>query len=269
VTNAIVSFYEGHYLTGTQIGVNQTINLSIGESITLQQNWTAKKGSYDMYVVLDPPVDTNGTIAESNEANNFANSTIQVQMWTIFVGNVTGRLVLQTSQNQSILSWNVANTTTSLIYVTDTDSNVDFNSLTSLSRNTTGSYMGNDFTELDSLLSSSTYPDSVNNTFTSGGSPVVTRTFTVFGNNIDEVPVVNSTNSTTFMTGIFWDSSDDSNNNFQYDNTSKEDIVFVTLVNQSRQGMYGTYDYEIRVPASLKDYGGPDSTTVKFYAEIK
>jgi hypothetical protein len=268
-TDAIVSFYEGNYTTGTQIGDNHTITLGPGQSTTVQQNWTAKKGTYDMYVVLDPPIDSNGTITESDESNNFAYKNIQVQMWTIFVGNVTGRLVLQTAQNESIISWDVTDTTTSLIYVADTDSDVDFNSLAAFSRNTTGSYMADDFTELDSAIGASDYPDSVNLTFTSGGSPITTTTFNVFGNQITDVPIVNSTNSTTFVTGIFWDTSDDSNSNNQYDNTSKEDILFVTMVNQSKQGMYGTYDYEIRVPASLKDYGGPDYATVKFYAEIK
>ena len=83
------------------------------------------------------------------------------------------------------------------------------------------------------------------------------------------MPTAESTNSTTFVTGILWDSSDDTNNNYQFDNTSKEDIVFVTRVNQSKTGMYGTYDYELRVPANLKNYKGPDTQTVVFYTEIK
>jgi CARDB len=267
--NAVVRFYEGHYSTGAQIGGDHTISLNAGESTAVQQNWTSKVGSYDIYAVVDPPVDTNGSIAEGNESNNYAYNTISTSMWTIFVGNVTGYLALETSDNKTLLKWDVADTTNSNIYVTDTDSSPSFNSLLAFSRNTSGSYMGDDFTELDSALNTTAYPDSINSTYTNGGSPVATRIFTIFGRALNDVPIVNSTGISTFVTGILWDSSDDSNNNRQYDNTSKEDVVFVTVVNQSMAGTYGTYDYEIRVPARLDNYQGPDYQTVTLYSEIK
>jgi hypothetical protein len=268
-TNAVVRFYEGHYSTGTQIGSDQTVNISSASSTVVQQDWTAKVGEYDIYVVVDPPVDTNGSIEESDETNNYAYSTITVSLWTTFVGNVTGTLALLTETNYTLLLWNVTDTTSSLIYVTDTDSNPSFSSLVAFGRNTTGSYMTDDFIELDNELNSTSYPDSINLSFTSGGNPVAQQTFTVFGNPITNVPVVNSTNSSTFVTGMLWDSSDDSNSNNQFDNTSDEDVVFVTMANQTQPGRYGTYDYEIKVPASLKDFKGPNTQTVTFYAEIK
>jgi hypothetical protein len=268
-TDAVVRFYEGHYSTGPQIGSDHTITLNAGDSTTVQENWTAKIGEYDIYVVVDPPVDTNGSIAESNETNNYAYQTIDVSMWTIFVGNVTGWLALQTAQNQTVMKWNVSDTTDSLVYATDTDSNPDFSSLKAFSRNTTGSYMADDFTEFDNAVNSSSYPDSLNLTFTSGGNPIATGTFSVFGTTINNVPLINSTNSSTFVTGILWDGSDDSNSNNQFDNTSKEDVIFVTRVNQSKQGMYGFYDYELKVASRLKNYKTPDVLTVTFYTEIK
>ncbi len=268
-TDAVVRFYEGHYSTGTQIGSDHTVSISAGDSTTVQESWTAKIGEYDIYVVLDPPVDTNGSIAEGNESNNFAYSTDGVSMWTIFVGNVSGALALQTAQNQTLLRWNVTDTTNSLVYVTDTDSSPDFNSFTALSRDTTGSYIADDFIELDNAINTSVFYDSINSTFTSGGNPITTETFTVFGVAIDDVPIVNTTNTSSFVTGILWDSSDDSNNNNQFDSTSEEDIIFVTRVNKTKQGQYGVYDYEIRLPARLKDYKAPDVQTVTFYAEIK
>lgn len=268
-TNAIVRFYEGHYSTGTQIGTDHIMNISAGDSTIVQQSWTAKIGAYDLYVVLDPPVDTNGSISESNESNNHAYQTIDVSLWSVFVGNVTGWLALQTEQNQTILKWNVTDTTDSIVYVTDTDSNPDFSSLQALGRNTSGAYMADDFTELDNALNTTHYPDSINLTYTSGGNPIETQSFSVFGTALTDVPIINSTNNSNFVSGILWDSSDDSNNNGQFDNTSKEDVVFVTRVNQSKQGMYGTYDYEIRVPARLRNYKTPNVLTVTFYTEIK
>ncbi|MBN1543975.1 hypothetical protein JW898_00770 [Candidatus Woesearchaeota archaeon] len=268
-TGVVVRFYKGHYLTGTQIGSDQTFDLSAGSSTTVMQNWTTSIGDHDIYVVVDPPVDTNGSIAEGNESNNYAYRTVNIPMWTYFVGNVTGTLALQTADNRSVLKWSVTDTTDSLLYVADTDSNPEFNSLVALSRNTTGGYTSDDFTEFDTSINTTAYADSVNLTFTASGNPAGTETFTVFGHAIYDVPIAESTNSSTFVTGILWDSSDDTNNNHQFDSTAKEDIVFVTRVNQSKAGMYGTYDYEIRVPARLKNYKGPDSLTVTFYTEIK
>ncbi|MBW2964494.1 DNRLRE domain-containing protein [Candidatus Woesearchaeota archaeon] len=269
VTDAVVRFYEGDYLLGQQIGTDHMISLDPGASTSVDQEWTAKVGDYDIHVVIDPPLDTNGSIDEGDESNNDAYNSISISMWTVFIGNVTGSLALETSDSQAIIKWNVTDTTGSIIYIVDTDSNPDFNSLVAFSRNTTGAYMADDFTELDSAINTTSYPDSVNLTFTSSGSPLSTQTFNVFGRAIDYVPTVSSTNTSIFITGILWDSSDDSNGNHQFDNTSLEDVVFVTKVNASRQGMYGTYDYEIRVPARLKDFKQPDVQTVTFYTEIK
>ncbi|MBW2968227.1 hypothetical protein KY362_07110 [Candidatus Woesearchaeota archaeon] len=267
-TNAVVRFYEGHYSTGVQIGSDHTINLSAGASTTLQETWTSKIGQTDIYVVVDPDVDVGGVIEESDESDNYNYSTVDTAMWTIFTGNVTGQLVLDTSENFTVMKWNVTDTTDSIIYVTDTDSIPSFDSLFALSRNTLGTYMSNDFTELDSLLNTTGFDDSINLSYTRAGSPIETQDFAIFGNTVSNVPVVNSTNSSTFVTGILWDSSDDESDN-QFDDTAKEDVIFISRVNVSQQGLYGVYDYEIRVPSRLKRYKGADFNTVTFYTEIK
>jgi len=266
-SNVVVRFYENNY-TGTQIGSDHTIDLNPGAYTTVQENWTARIGNFSIYAVVDPPIATNGSIAESDESNNYAYKDILINMWTIYIGNVTGKITLGSSTTL-LISWSVTNITSSLVYVTDTDSSIDFNSLTALTRDTSGNYASNDVTELDSILNTTAYPDSLNSTFMSGANPKKTETFRIFGNTIANVPVINSTNSTTFETGMLWDASDDSNHNNQFDSTAQEDIVFVARVNQSKQGMYGKYDYEIRIPSRLKNYKGPDSRTVTFYSEIR
>ncbi len=268
-TDFVVRFYEEHYSIGTQLGTDQIVTLSPGSSTTLEQNWTSKIGDYDLYVVIDPNVDTNGSIDESDETNNYAYRSLSISMWTIFVGNVTGKFALQTETEDTLLLWNVVDTTDSIIYVVDTGSDPDFASLVALSRNTTGAYMGDDFTELDNALNTTMFNDSINLSFTSEGSPINTGEFSVFGSDKTNVPIIDSTNSSTFITGILWDSDDDTNSNGQFDNVSKEDIVFTTLVNMTKQGRYGVYDYEIRVPARLRNYKTPDVETVTFYTEIK
>jgi len=81
------------------------------------------------------------------------------------------------------------------------------------------------------------------------------------------VPVVNSTNTSSFKTGILWDLADDNSGNLQFDTTDAEDLVFVTNINVSTQGKYGVYDYEIRIPAELRSYKGFEDKVV-FYTEI-
>ena len=70
-------------------------------------------------------------------------------------------------------------------------------------------------------------------------------------------------NTVSFRTGILWDMAD---GGVAYNGT--QDIAFMTIMNQSHTGQYGTYDYEIRIPATLRDYiaGGG---TVTFYTEIR
>ncbi len=267
-TSIVVRFYDGNYTTGTQIGTDWSVDISAGAMTSVTQNWTTSIGTHDITVVVDPPIISNGSIWESDETNNYAHKELDIPMWTYFVGNVTGTLALQTEHNETILKWNVTDTTNSLIYVTDTDSNPDFASLRAFGRNIDGVYMSDDFTELDAAIGTTGYPDSVNITYTSAGNPKSTESFTVFGIEVTDVPSADSTDSTPFTTGILWDSSDDEGNN-QFDNTTKEDIVFITRANQTQVGMYGTYDYEIRVPARLKNLKGPDTQTVTFYAEIK
>ncbi|HII71544.1 TPA: DNRLRE domain-containing protein [Candidatus Woesearchaeota archaeon] len=268
VTDAVVRFYEGDQLTGTQIGVDQLVTLGPGQSTTVQQNWTAHIGTFDMHVVLDPPTASGGSIEESDETNNDAYNAVEVSMWTLFVGNVTGWLVLGTYDDRTLIKWTVPDTTDSLLYIADTDSTIQFSALTAFGRDTGGDYMADDFLELDDTLNTTMFSDSINNTFISGGVPKSTRTFTVFGVDIEDVPIVESTNSSTFMTGILWDSSDDAGNG-QYDNSTDEDVVFVTSVNKSKLGKYGIYDYEIKVPSRMKNYKGPDTQTVTLYSEIK
>jgi hypothetical protein len=86
---------------------------------------------------------------------------------------------------------------------------------------------------------------------------------TAFKRTINSIPIVNSTNSSSFVTGILWDTTGGFN---FYSGT--QPIVFVTVMNQSQQGAYGIYDYEIAVPAKLRDYvaGGG---TVTFYTELR
>jgi hypothetical protein len=87
----------------------------------------------------------------------------------------------------------------------------------------------------------------------------------VFRNILTNVSIVNSTNNSNFITGALWDTADDSDGEFN----GSEDVVFITNISRSTQGAYGIYDYEIRIPALLRNYKTPETTTVVLYLELK
>ena len=62
-----------------------------------------------------------------------------------------------------------------------------------------------------------------------------------------------------------WDSSDTNNGNYN----GTQDVVFITKVSKNSLGSFGTYDYEIKIPANLRRYVRPDvDSTITFYREI-
>ena len=150
--------------------------------------------------------------------------------------------------------------------MSDSDSTIGWTNLHPIGRNLSSGIRTDDFKELDDALNMTTFLDSVNNTFTKNNDPILTTSFEVYSTFIDNVSVVNSTNTSSFITGILWDSSD--SNPGEYNGT--QDIVFITKINNSRQGGFGTYDYEIKVPANLKKYIIPNiDNSLTFYIELK
>lgn len=112
------------------------------------------------------------------------------------------------------------------------------------------------------------FNDSISNIFTLDGS--IARNisqFTIQGTSVESVPIIPSTNTTSFITGILWDSSDDLLDG-EFSQDDEEDIIFVSKVNHSTEGAYGVYDYEIRVPARLREYKGPNLEEVYFYFDL-
>ena len=93
-----------------------------------------------------------------------------------------------------------------------------------------------------------------------------TSNFTVSNLIIQNVPIINTTSAQTFVTGVLWDSFDDSNG--RYDSSEKEDIVFITNIHRNTIGSQGRYDYEIFVPAKLREYQTTDTEEVYIYFDL-
>ncbi len=210
----------------------------------------------------------NITASDDDDLLDNASGMFTITSWQFIVGNLTGQFTIEDALGRAMLKWTAINLTGSNIYVADSDSSVDFENLKAISRNFSDEYSRHDFEYIDNLLNMTELDDSVNTTFTLGGNPIETANFSVYDVLIKNVAIVNSTNSSSFITGILWDSSDDDGDE-NFDEVDKEDLVFVTKVNESITGEYGLYDYEIRVPGPLSQYITDDTDILSIYTEIK
>lgn len=136
-------------------------------------------------------------------------------------------------------------------------------SLLAIGRNTSGQQSSADFFELDAALGLAV-EDNISSRFSTDGSQAYhTRNMSIYAHDVAHVPVMNSTVTSSFQTGLLWDASSDVDGEY----SGSEDIVFVAGINVSQAGAYGMYDYEITVPATLRDQD-PGESSLTFYVEI-
>jgi hypothetical protein len=258
-----VSFYRGDPdLGGLQIGTNETIlSLQIGDTEVVSSSFVLEAGVNNIFVYIDRA----DVINESNEANNKQNITVSVEIYHYYHGNITAEILLSNANNQTVIDYSNFTDVFGHIIATSSDAVFSFSDLVAIGRNTLGNPVSGDFSDIDNILNTTAAPDSINNVWTNGtDSPLQTTTYNIGTNTINNVPIIYSTNSPSFITGILWDSADDTGN-LQFDTTNQEDLIFISKINMSQTGAYGTYDYEIRVPAKLR---GNDNK-ISFYVELE
>ncbi|NIA04030.1 MAG: hypothetical protein GWP09_01640, partial [Nitrospiraceae bacterium] len=214
------------------------INISANSYIINNFSWVAEPGTYRFDAYVDP----DNSVSEANESNNEKYINYSVPEWEVFYGYTNGTIVLANSNFQNFSLWIPTNVSGNL-YFSNSNAAIDFGSLKALN----GS---NDLSEVDAALNITGFNDSVSNLYDKNHNGVADshENFTVFGSVISDVPVVNSTNSSNFISGILWDSSS-GDSSIEYDGS--QNLVFVTKINENKVGKYGVYDYEIRVPAAL------------------
>jgi hypothetical protein len=264
-TTVLVMFWD-NTTTGMPFQINGNITIGSipgGGAVVVNVTYITIIGNRTILVAADPA----NTITETNEGNNNATAQLNVQAWTIFFGNSRANLTLDAIlENRSHFTWNHSDA--GFVYFFDTDSNFSVTALQALGRNTTNGTAVNDFGEADVNLNMTGFNDSVVVLFTgnSNSTPNQTRNLTLFGRLVGQVPVLNSTNTGTFITGILWDTGDDTNG--QYDLTDREDVIFVGNINLSKAGASGNpIDYEVRVPTLLRQYRPPNNQTA-FITEL-
>jgi parallel beta-helix repeat protein len=247
--NVLVQFWDGPYSTGTLIG-NATISpvLLGGQNKTVNVTYISVIGNRTITVIADPL----NQIPENNKTNNRANKTLNVKAHSFIYGKITGNLTLSDANYTDSFQWN--HTDAGLIYLFTNSTQFNFSTLQAIGRNTTNGTSPNDFISMNTNLNMTRFNDSmqfiwaVNTTIPQG-----TRDFTVFNRLIENVPVINSTNTSSFVTGILWDTEHDTNGH--YDTVDKEPIVFVANINLSQKGQFAdNIDYEARIPTLLRSY---------------
>jgi hypothetical protein len=268
--NVVVQFFNGDpNLGGIQVGENQTIPLvsRSGGSVLANISFIPRLGRNNIFVLLDPPITTNGTIEEVNESNNQANNTLNVPSWQNFYGSLSSDVFLGDNSSMNLSIWFNRTSLVGNVFFVDSESEINWNSLQAMGRNSSGATTSNDFTEIDTLLNMTDFADLTSSLFTTNGNtPRRTMDFVVHNKLIQNVPIVNSTNTTNFVTGILWDTMDSSDG--EYSQSDEEDIVFVTEINRSGQGAYGIYDYEIKIPVKLREYNKLDSSNIFIYFDL-
>ena len=227
-------------------------------------SWNAKIGATNIFVFADYDLQIN----EENESNNKANRTLSVNAWQEIYGNTSVNKIIGNATN-NISKWFNETSLEGNIFVTDSESSINWLSLQAIGKTKDGGDSSNDFLEIDELLNMTSYEDSVSNVFSDNQIPKNTQDILVHQKEILGVPIINSTNNSNFTTGILWDTSGDTQGaNGEFDSGDKESIVFIARINRDSLGAYGTYDYEIKVPSKLREFDPLDTQEIYLYYDL-
>jgi hypothetical protein len=177
------------------------------------------------------------------------NVTSQTSKWKAYVGNVTGALTLDNSNNRTIYDWALS-VIQGEVYVSRNNS-ITFSSLACANR-------GNITAEDTVLGINSTSDDSINKTFNQS----IHRSFVIGGTGT-------IANSSCFAIATYInDTSQPASENATFQEillTDGTHPVFVAIINDNQQGFdFGNYDFQLIVPDNPTEV----STTYYFYAEL-
>jgi hypothetical protein len=261
-----VSFRDGNETGGVEISNHSIASLASGACVVANDTYITVIGNRTICASVDPPLGS-GLVVESNETNNFGCTQLNVQAYTYFFGRNFGNLSLEDAVGNVKFSWNATDNGT--VYFFDNDSLFNFSALQALTINTTNGTAVNDLGEANVNLNMTGFNDSIQILWGGGdnSTPLFRRNFTVFGRRVLDVPIINSTNSSLFVTGILWDTQDDTNG--EYDILDKEDLVFVANINLNKSGVTGqNIDYEARIPSLLRRYRSAVNNITAVIAEL-
>ena len=222
------------------IFTNKTLVMAAPQGATITYNYTENASVR--------PADAH-TAAGGSFTTLVLNITSQTSKWKAYVGNVTGKLTLDNSNNRTIYDWDITSVQGE-VYVSRNNS-ITFTSLACANR-------GNITAEDTYLSINSSSDDSINKTFnrTRHQSFVIGGTGTI-------------QNSTCFAIATYINDTvqqPDENATFQEILMSDgRNLVFVSVLNDNKAGFdQSLYDFQLIVP----DNPTEASTAYYFYAEL-
>ncbi|CAG0987412.1 MAG: cell surface glycoprotein [Candidatus Methanoperedens nitroreducens] len=272
-SNINVSFYDGSPEPGNNIANATITDISAGSSGNATIYWNSIIGTHNISIKADPE----NTLIETDDSNNNASKIINVSAWQKYYGNISGNITLAGQTGNSLINWSW-DTNQGNVFVSSIPS-FDYNNLHALGRKKNGGIAQNNFQRADELLNmtpgSNNATGFINNNITqlfslNGTAPRNVTSFTVYGRTIDNVAIVNSTNTTnytsvensTFITGILWDTTKD-NGDSDYGDDGEE-LVFITGINAGTGIGNSSHNYETGIPSTIRNEGN-----VYFFVELK
>jgi len=182
----------------------------------------------------------------------------QIFSWKAYVGNVSGKYVLQNANNQSIYEWPLGTSITGEVYISR-NSSVSFSLGTIVCANDT---LMDTEQQLFGMSSSDIY--SINNTFNSTNHTAFSTGDNNFATNSCPYTAlwINDTQQTPYNNSIFQE--------VVLYNTVGLGLVYATIINNDQRGYdnattSGTFDFQAIVPENSSDQTG---TAYYFYLEL-
>lgn len=250
-SSVLVEFFEEDpSISGTLIDSRILSSIENLSSKVATINYIAKIGGTNIFIAIN------------EDYENTSSKSLLVKMWQYLYGTIDAIKVLENSDSSEVSEWGIEVDFGGSIFIADKESQINWLSLMAIGRKTDNSKSIQDLDAIDGFLGSQNYDDSVSNTYSSASE----ENFTIHNYDINYVMTTQSTDNNNFTTGILWDTSDDTDG--QYAGNDKEDIVFVSKINKDTKGKYGTYDYELKTPAKLREYDNTDSQYVYFYYDL-
>jgi parallel beta-helix repeat protein len=272
--------YINDYTNGTRLlNSNISFNSLLGVYFTLSTKDNRLENTTVCFntekdIQNDDGTANNGSLDRCDVYENWKDDEIAegcaytcTSIWHYFYGNITGLILLGTNGTEPKF---MSNWTPAIVhmYVFPEGNTISWLDLQALGRKVDGTISANDFEEADVALGIDPgLVDSINKTFSIDGTlPKENTTYRVWGRDIANISIANSTDNNNFKTGILWDTSDDTNN--EYDDFEHEDLVFMSNITWDSEGKWGTYDYEIRVPSQFATYNGGTGRVI-IYLEVQ
>ncbi|MBR9677121.1 hypothetical protein GOV04_03200 [Candidatus Woesearchaeota archaeon] len=179
------------------------------------------------------------------------NGTTQTPRWKAYAGNVTGKLTLDDSTNQTIYDWSLA-TITGEVYVSRNDTNINWNDLKCANQSTIGaeqSYLNINNSNADSI--NNTFFNKTHKTFFAAGNSITNSTCQAIATYVNDQAQASS-EASLFQEVLLQDSTGN--------------LIFTTLIEEDQQGFdTSTYDFQIIIP---EDETSQTPTPYYFYVEL-